>query len=58
MEQHWNGSLLDCLDTVLEFAKTMTYNGIYPVVKHLSKTYQTGVKLTQKAMTDLEQRFE
>jgi len=58
LEQHWNGTLLDSINTVLEFAKTMTYNGVYPVVTQLSKTYQTGVKLTQKAMTALEQRFE
>ena len=58
LEQHWNGSLLDSLNTVFEFAKTMTYNGVYPVVQQLSKTYLTGVKLTKKAMSELEQRFE
>lgn len=58
LEQHWNGALLDSLNTVLQFAKTMTYNCVHPVVKQMTKTYQTGVKLTQRAMAELEQRFE
>lgn len=58
LEQHWNGALLDSLTTVLEFAKSMTYNLVHPVVKQLTKTYVTGVKLTQQAMAELEQRFE
>jgi hypothetical protein len=58
LEQHWNGSLLDTLDTVLNFARTMTYNGVHPVVEVVTTTYQTGVKLSQKAMAKLEERFE
>jgi pimeloyl-ACP methyl ester carboxylesterase len=58
LEQHWNGSLLDSLQTVLNFARTMTYNGVPPVVEVLTRTYQTGVKLSQKAMAKLENRFE
>lgn len=59
LEQHWNGSLLDSLDTVVNFAKTMTYRGVSPLVKVVQKTYETGEKLSQKAMSLLEtQRFE
>ncbi len=58
LEQHWNGVLLDSLNTVLQFAKTMTYNCVHPVVQQVTKTYATGVKLTLQAMTDLEQRLE
>ncbi len=59
LEQHWNGSLLDSLETVVNFAKTMSYNGVSPFVKVVQKTYETGVKLTQKVMSLLEaQRFE
>lgn len=58
LEQHWNGSLLDSIKTILELAKTMTYNHVNPVVKQVHKTYQTGAKLSQKAMADLEQRLE
>lgn len=58
LEQHWNGSLLDTLETVLNFAQTMTYNGVRPVVDLVTTTYHTGVKLSQKAMAKLEERFE
>ena len=58
LEQHWNGSLLDTLETVHHFAQTMTYNGVRPVVGVVTTTYHTGVKLSQKAMAKLEERFE
>ena len=49
LEQHWNGALLDSLDTVHRFAKTMTYNHVHPVVTQLTQTYPTGVKLTSQS---------
>ena len=58
LENYWNGSLLDSLETVFHFAQNMTYNGVHPVVKIVKKTYSTGVKLTKKAMDELEKRFE
>jgi len=58
LENHWNGSLLDTVETVLNFAQTMTWNGQHPIIQLVEKTYHTGVKLTQKAMAELEKRFE
>jgi len=58
LEQHWNGSLMDGYQTVFNFARTMTFRGIHPVVKHIQKTYPIGVKLTPKQMALLEPRFE
>jgi hypothetical protein len=58
LENFWNGTLLDSLETVFHFAQNMTYNGVHPVVEIVKKTYHTGVKLTQKAMEVLEKRFE
>jgi len=59
LEKHWNGSLLETIDTVLKFAQTMKWKGVYPVVVELvKKTYKTGVKLTRKEMDALEKRFE
>ena len=58
LENHWNGSLLDTVETVLNFAETMTWNGHHPVVQLVEKTYQTGVKLTKKTMAELEKRLE
>ena len=58
LENHWNGSLLDTVETALNFAQTMTWNGRHPVVKLVEKTYPTGVRLTPKQMKELEKRFE
>lgn len=58
LENYWNGSLLDTLQTVFHFAQNMTYNGVHPVVEIVEKTYHTGVKLSRKAMDELENRLE
>ena len=56
LEQHWNGSILDTVDTVLRFAESMTWKGIQPVVERVTTTYKTGVKLTKAAMGAVEAR--
>lgn len=59
IEKRWNGSLLDTVETVLNFAKNLSWKDLPPKgVKLVTKSYSTGVRLTQKAMTALEQRFE
>jgi hypothetical protein len=54
LEKHWNGSLLDTLDAVIEFAQTMTRKGNHPVVTLVTTTYASGVRLTKDAMQALE----
>ncbi len=54
LEQHWNGALLDTVDTLLQFAATMTWKGRRPIVDLVTTTYKTGVKLTHEAMAALE----
>ena len=58
LEQHWNGSLLDSTDTVLSFASSFSFKNVQPVVQLVSTVYETGIKLTQKEMRLLEQRFQ
>ena len=54
LEMHWNGSLLERVETVIEFARTMTWKGEHPLVELVTTTYKTGVKLTKEAMTMVE----
>lgn len=54
LENHWNGSLLDSVDSALAFAKSMTWKGKHPVVELVTKTYHTGVKLDKEAMAKVE----
>jgi len=58
LEQHWNGSLLDSIETVLGFASTFSFQGVEPVVQLVPTVYETGVKLSQKEMRLLEKRFQ
>jgi Rhodopirellula transposase DDE domain len=54
LEQHWNGTLLDALDTVLRFAATMTWKGAHPTVAVVTTTYERGATLTKEAMAAVE----
>ena len=54
LEMHWNGALLDSVETVIAFAQTMTWKGVQPLVDLVTTTYKTGVKLTKEAMAALE----
>ena len=57
LEQHWSGSLLNSIETVLNFAKGLTFKGKNPVVRLVTTVYETGVTLTKKAMDTLEEQF-
>jgi len=48
LENHWSGTLLNSVATTLEWAKTMTWKGLHPVVSLLETTYQKGVKVGKK----------
>jgi transposase len=58
LENHWNGTLLDSIDTMLKFARTMTWQGQHPVVELVSTVYETGIKLTQDAMQQVEAQLQ
>ena len=57
LEHHWNGALLDSVETVLHFARSLSWKGKHPVVQLVSGIYQKGVKLTKQAMSVLERRI-
>jgi hypothetical protein len=54
LEQHWNGDLLDDEKTVIEYEKTLSWNGKNPEVTISDKNYETGIKLSQKEMLKYE----
>ena len=58
LEQHWNGTQLLTLDKAVEWAKTMTWNALSPIVCVATKLYSNGVKLTKKAFAKLASRFQ
>lgn len=58
LEQHWNGAKLVNVDTMLEWAKTMTWKGLHPVVQLSRQVYQKGISLSKQAMEVVEARLE
>jgi len=40
LEQHWNGTKLSDAKTMLEWAKSMTWKGLAPVVELSHQVYQ------------------
>ena len=58
LELHWNGTKLINVETMLAWAKSMTWKGLQPVVALSRKAYQRGIALGKKAMQAVESRLE
>lgn len=58
LEQHWNGAKLVDAQTMLEWAKTMTWKGLHPIVELSRKVYEKGISLSKQAMQAVEARLE
>lgn len=58
LELHWNGTQLRTVDTMLEWAKNMTWKGLKPIVTLSRKVYAKGVTLSKSAMQAVEARLE
>ncbi len=54
LENYWNGDPLRTVDKALGLARGMTYNGVHPVSKLISKIYAKGVKLSHKVRQHYE----
>ncbi|MCK5355439.1 MAG: ISAzo13 family transposase, partial [Methyloprofundus sp.] len=58
LENHWSGTLLNSIDTTLEWAKTMTWKGRHPVVELLETTYKKGVSVCKKIFKAISDRLD
>jgi len=58
LENHWRGELLDSIEKALGLARTMKWNGKKPTIEFVKGVYEKGVKLTKKAMEQLEKSFD
>jgi hypothetical protein len=57
LENHWNATLLNTLEITLEWAKSMTWKGIKPMVDVLETVYKKGVKISKKAFQPIADRI-
>ncbi len=58
LEQHWNGTQLKDVETMLRWAQSMTWKGIHPIVKLNQKSYLKGISLSKVEMQGIEKRLE
>jgi hypothetical protein len=58
LELQWNGTKLLDAETMLEWAKRMTWKGLHPVVALSHKVSQKGMTLGKAAMPAVEARLE
>jgi hypothetical protein len=58
LELHWNGTKRVDVETRLEWAKTMTWKGIHPIVALSQRVYHKGITLSKQAMRAVEDRLE
>ncbi len=58
LEQHWNGTQLKDVNTMLKWAQSMTWKGIHPIVKLNQQRYLKGISLTKVDMREIEKRLK
>jgi hypothetical protein len=58
LELQWNGTKLTEAETMLEWAKSMTWKGLHPVVALSRQVYQKGMRLSQQVMKSVETRLK
>jgi Rhodopirellula transposase DDE domain len=57
LENHWNGTLLNTVETAVAWAKTMTWHGVRPIVQCLDQVYNTGVTIAKAAFRPIAARL-
>jgi hypothetical protein len=55
---HWHGTKLIDVETMLEWAKSMPWKGMQPMVALSRQGYHQGIALGKRPMCEIEQRLE
>jgi hypothetical protein len=58
LELQWHGTKLIDAETMLEWARRMTWKGLQPIVELSHTVYQKGIALGKAAMQAVEKRLE
>ena len=58
LELQWNGAQLIDVETMLGWAKQMTWKGLHPVVELSRKVYDKGISLGKAVMRAVEARLK
>ena len=58
LENHWSATLLNAVETTVQWAKTMTWKGLHPVVELAETVYQKGVRVSKKMFKAIADRID
>jgi hypothetical protein len=58
VEQHWNGEIIDSINKAVEWAKTVTWKGIHPIVDLVETVYEKGIKVVGEEFEKYAERFK
>ena len=58
LENHWRGEIIDTVDKALGLARSMTYRGIKPTVRKVTRVYCKGITVAKQVMHEIELRIE
>jgi transposase len=58
LEEHWNGTILRTIETMLSWAASMTWHGVSPILRRLEGAYKKGVTWTKKAFAPFAARLQ
>ena len=50
LENYWNGTLLTSVETALQWAGNMSWNGFPPLIHLVEKSYPKGIKVSKQAL--------
>jgi Rhodopirellula transposase DDE domain len=55
LEQHWNGTQLKTIQDAVNWARSMAWKSVAPIVEFIDKIYSKGVTLSKQAFVKLNQ---
>ncbi len=58
LEAHWNGALLSTIEVAVQWASTMTWRGLSPMIHRIEKAYERGIRLTRAAFRPIAKRLK
>lgn len=58
LESHWNGAILASVPVALNWAATMTWRGVKPIVELIEGAYERGVTITKTAYRPILTRLD
>ena len=54
LENYWSPIILDTVQNAINVAKKVVWKGLNPIVYFIDRTYQTGIKVSNQELQEIE----